>query len=152
MKFLLIGLKDESKKFFYELISEKKVNNIIFESFLPIEDFVQTLTIADVFISYYDSFDELSMYERIPGKSTFYLCYGTPTIFADLPSMREWVDDEMVYFVEPDKPELLAEKIKYIFDHPEEAKQKGRRCIKFAKENSYENSYKLITSFIQRTD
>jgi len=107
---------------------------------------------ADILVSYYDSFDYYSVTQRVPAKSSLYLAANKPIIFADLPCLREWFTDEMVYFVSPDRPDLLAMKIEYIFNNYREALKKGQECVEFAKRNTYENAYKEVCKFIKAID
>lgn len=148
IKFYFIGLKQEFEKYFSDYLKEKKLNNIVFKPFSPLNEFFRYLITADVLISYYDSFDSLSVTQRVPAKASLYLLSRRPVIMADLPSLREWWNDEQVYFIKPDSPVLLAEKIKYVLENPEEANIKANNAYIFAKENTYSKSYSLVSEFI----
>ncbi|MBI5045399.1 MAG: glycosyltransferase family 4 protein [Candidatus Niyogibacteria bacterium] len=68
---------------------------------------------------------EISKSYTSPLKLFSSMASNIPIIASDLPSLREIVDDKMVFFVPPDDPERLAQMIDYVIQHPEEAKEKS---------------------------
>jgi glycosyltransferase involved in cell wall biosynthesis len=149
IRFAIVGIREISKKYFEEYLRRSNLTNVEFRDFQPLENFYRYVRAADVLISYYDSFDPLSPRQRVPAKAGIYLASGKPVVFADLPGLREWWDDSMVYFVPPDRPDLLAEKINYVIEHPEEAQLKAQRCLQFARENTYAKAYAEVSRFIR---
>jgi glycosyltransferase involved in cell wall biosynthesis len=148
VSFYFVGLRNEFNSYFSKLKENLNLYNIKFINYLSLTDFFKYLLISDILVSYYDSFDKLSVDQRVPSKSSLYILTSKPIIFADLPSMRELWDDSQVYFVKPDSPELLAETIIKIFENPIEAKEKAKRCLEFAKRNTYRSSYNKIANEI----
>jgi glycosyltransferase involved in cell wall biosynthesis len=148
--FVFVGVKDRERPWFENYARENGLRNVTFVGFQPLETFYEYTNSADLLVSYYDSFDPLSVNQRSPAKLGVYLCLGKPIIMADLPSLREWWTDEQVYFVPPDHPELLAEKIRHVFAQPEEAREKGRKCLDFARNNTYETVYRAVAEFIRK--
>jgi glycosyltransferase involved in cell wall biosynthesis len=148
INFYFVGMKDESRAEITGYLESNGIRNAFFRGFQPLNTFMKYLKAADILVSYYDSKDSLSPNQRTPAKSTVYFCSGKPLIFPDMPGFREWWNDDLVYFVKPDSPELLADKIKYIFNNPAEASIKAHNCLEFAKLNTYEKSYGAASSFM----
>jgi glycosyltransferase involved in cell wall biosynthesis len=64
---------------------------------------------------------------------------GLPVIGANAWGLPEYISPECGYIVEPGDYKSLAEKIIYLFDHPEEMKKLGQGGIKHVKNFSEEN-------------
>jgi hypothetical protein len=63
----------------------------------------------------------------MPHKLFEYMAAGIPVIATDLKLWRKLLDGiDCVFFVDPRKPEAIAEAIQYVIDHPEEAARMGR--------------------------
>jgi len=68
-----------------------------------------------------------------------YMAMGKPIVAVDLPSIREEVSDgKDVLLVRPEDPKGLAEKIGYVLDNPEVARQLAVNAYRSADEFSYE--------------
>ena len=148
IKFYFIGIREINKQFYADYLKKRDINNVTFIDFQPVESFIKYVKIADVLVSYYDGNDFFSCYLRVPAKSSLYLSSDIPSIFADVHCLREWFTDEMVYFVKPNNPKLLAEKIKYVIEHPDDARKKAEASLKFAKESDYSRAYREVCEFI----
>ena len=147
-EFVLVGAKEEFKVYFDDYVKKQNLQNVTFKGFQPLKNIYEYIFCSDLLVSYYDSYDSLSVNQRSPAKSGIYICSGKPIIFADLPSLREIFTDDMVFFVPPDEPELLVDKIREIFSNPEITKGKNINAIRFAIENTYENSFRKISDKI----
>jgi len=101
-------------------------------------------------VSYYDTKDPMSVTQRSPGKLTLYACTGRPVISADLPSMRELLNEDEAFFVPPDNPDALASTIQSILDNPAEASRRGANCLEYAKRSDYVTRYGQTIEFIDR--
>ncbi len=63
----------------------------------------------------------------MPHKLFEYMAAGIPVIATDLPLWRRLLDGiDCVLFVDPYKPEAIAEAIQHVIDHPAEAAKMGR--------------------------
>jgi len=149
VKFVLIGVRDIFREYFESFKTQNGLHNVEFIGFQPLPRLQLYLRAATVLVSYYDSFDPLSPYQRVPAKAGIYFAANKPLVFADLPSLREWCDDSLVFFAQPDKPEILADKIHYIITHPAEAELKASRCLEFARKNTYTTAYREVSRFIK---
>lgn len=147
-EFVLLGVNDDSRPWLVECLQNNQVRNVTLIGFQPLTRLYDYVNSADILLSYYDSFDQLSVTQRGPAKAGVYLSFGKPVIMADLPSLREWWSEQQIFFVPPDEPALLAERIRYIFAHPEEARKRAARCLEFAKANTYETSYSAVGGFM----
>jgi glycosyltransferase involved in cell wall biosynthesis len=67
------------------------------------------------------------------------MAMGKPVVAVDLPSVREEVSDgKDVLLANPEDPGSLAEKIGYVLDNPEAARQLAVNAYRSADEFSYE--------------
>lgn len=67
-----------------------------------------------------------------PTKLGEYLASGTPVICSSIESLRSQIDSDCVYFVHPNSPQEIADKLLYIVNNPKEAKitaLKGRQIV-----------------------
>ncbi len=146
--FYFIGIREIYKSYYENYLKENKFSNIVFIDFQPVDSFIKYIKMADILVSYYDGNDFYSAHLRVPAKSSMYLSSGIPSIFADVPSLREWFSDDMVYFVKPNKPDILANTIIKIFSDKEEALGKAKRSLEYAKANDYSKSYYEVSQFM----
>ena len=58
-----------------------------------------------------------------------------PVIASDLPWLREFLTEETSVFFRPEDAEDLAEKIRYVLEHPEKAAEMGRKGRKVVVDN-----------------
>ena len=68
-----------------------------------------------------------------------YMAMGKPVVAFDLPSIREEVTDGMdIILAKPDDPKSLAEKIGYVLNNPDFARQLALNAYRSADEFSWE--------------
>jgi glycosyltransferase involved in cell wall biosynthesis len=148
---LVIGARKETGAFdFYKnYLKKKKLNNVIIKKHLPVKTLMQLLRCCDILVSYYSAANKLAKQMK-PAKLSMYLCAEKPIIFGDIPALREFLDEDSVYFVEPDKPAKLGEKISYILEHKNESKIKAKNCLKLAQKFSVENITINKLKFVDR--
>lgn len=64
----------------------------------------------------------------LPVKMFEYMAAGLPVIASDFPMFREIIEKEKCgLLVDPEKPEEIAQAIRWVLDHPEEAAEMGAR-------------------------
>ena len=148
--FLIVGCKEEFMPYFENNFKERLITNVTVRGFQSLDKIYKYIASADLLISYHDPQIIINRFQMVPAKSTVYICAGKPIIFADLPSLREWFDDDMIYYVPPEHPELLAEKIRYALNNPEISRQKAQKCQEFAKQNTYSRTYQSVSEFMQK--
>lgn len=91
---------------------------------------------------------EVSKYETSPVKLFEYMASGRPIVASSLPSIRNIVDESMVFFFEPDNSQALAEVIGTVLNSPVETTQRSMIARKEAEKYSWENRTKAIVGFI----
>ena len=77
-----------------------------------------------------------------------YMASGVPIVASDLPSLREIVDESLVYFFTPDDPQNLAKVITSLFAHYPDACAKALKTFSIAKEYSWDTRAQNIISFL----
>lgn len=92
--------------------------------------------------------DDISKLYTSPMKLFGYMASGVPIIASDLPSLREIVDDSLVYFFKPDDGEILSKVIMEALNNYDEAKRKGGRALALAESYSWQKRAENILSFI----
>jgi glycosyltransferase involved in cell wall biosynthesis len=93
---------------------------------------------ADILVIPNSARFEISKFYTSPLKLFSAIASGLPVIASDLPSLREIVDEKMVFFVPPDEPEKLAQMIDYVVQHPMEAKNKSLAALNEAKKYTWD--------------
>ena len=79
-----------------------------------------------------------------------YMASGTPIVASDLPSIREIVSDEDVFFVAPNDARALAEMINYVLAHPDQGKGKAERARTLVAGYTWEGRATDILAFMRR--
>ena len=92
---------------------------------------------ADIFVIPNSARFEISKFYTSPLKLFSAMANGLPVIASDLPSLREIVDEKMVFFVPPDNPEKLAQMIDYVVQRPAEAKNKSLMALNEVKKYTW---------------
>lgn len=103
---------------------------------------------ADVLVIPNSAKDEVSKLYTSPMKLFGYMASSVPVIASDLSSLREIVDESMVYFFTPDDPASLAESVKNVLSHPQEAQAKALHTFELAKSYSWDARARHILEFL----
>lgn len=75
----------------------------------PHEEVPLWLRAADALVLPHTAKFDIAKFDASPVKLFEYMASGRPVVVSDLPSMREIVDESMVWFFEPDNPQSLAD-------------------------------------------
>lgn len=148
--FVLVGAREHVIESFESFLNERGIRNVVLRGFQPLENLYYYVQSADLLVSYYEN-EPFSAYQRVPAKLSNYACAGRPLILADLPSLRDQLTDDEVYFVKPDSPEALARTIGRVATNREEAEAKAKRLHEFALSHDQETTMRKILEFIERT-
>lgn len=107
------------------------------------------LKAADVLVLPNTAKSEASKYETSPVKLFEYMASKIPIVASDLPSIRNVVDEGMVWFVRPDDPRALANCIHKIWSDQTSAISKALRAQREVAQYSWENRNEAIIKFMR---
>ncbi|MFZ2167381.1 MAG: glycosyltransferase family 4 protein [Minisyncoccia bacterium] len=105
---------------------------------------------ADILVIPNSAKDDVSKLYTSPMKLFGYMASGVPVVASDLPSLREIVDESMVYFFTPDDSESLAHVIANVLKEYPIALKKAEATFAIAKQYSWDTRAEHILSFIHR--
>jgi len=138
---LKIAGAGELKSFLENYISKEKIKNISLLGFLSEKDLQK-----EVRNSYFTIFPN-HYYHLCPSSILESFAYKKPVIGANLGSVPELLEDGITGLLfEPRNEKKLAEKIKYLYENPEEVKKMGQNARLKVEENYSAEKYypKLI--------
>lgn len=90
---------------------------VTFLGFHPYRELADNMAAADVLVLPNTGKDTIALHFSSPLKLFAYMTSGVPIVSSDLPSIREVVDDNAVFFVIPDDARALAQKIEEVFSN-----------------------------------
>lgn len=108
------------------------------------------LRASDILILPNTAKDNASKYETSPVKLFEYMASGRPIVSSDLPSIRNVVDESMVWFFEPDNPESLASQIHAALSRKNEAEEKSARAQDEAEKYTWDRRFSDIIGFMRK--
>ncbi len=114
----------------------------------PHQEIPLWLRAADVLVLPHTAKFAIAKYDASPVKLFEYLASGRPVVISDLPSMREIVDDSMVWFFAPDNPQSLADSIHQALAQGEEAEKKALRALAQVNNFSWDKWADNVVAFI----
>jgi len=79
-----------------------------------------------------------------PLKIFEYMAAFRPTIVADLPPVRDILDEDAAFFYQPGNVQGLSETIETAMDNPEEAQKRSSRAREIVENHTWENRMKRI--------
>lgn len=102
-----------------------------FVGFRPYREIADNQAAADVLIIPNTGRDPVSVHFTSPLKLFTYMASGKPIVASDLPSIREVVNDDSVYFFTPDDPQSLARTISEVLhdEHSHERVAHARQVV-----------------------
>lgn len=108
------------------------------------------LKAADILVLPNSAKEDISRLYTSPMKLFEYMTSKVPIIASNLPSIREIVDESMVYFFPPDDPVSLANVIKEVLNDYQQALKKASKTFEVAKEYSWDKRAANILKFIKK--
>lgn len=114
-------------------------NGVLFVPRVSRAEVAKYLCSADVLVLPNKKGDMMSERYTSPLKLFEYMASGTPIVASNLPSIREVLDEEHAFLVEPNSPAALAEGIKRALTHRELAEE----CAHRSKEKVSEHTWQL---------
>ncbi len=87
-------------------------------------------------------------YFMTPLKMFEYLAATRPIIASDLPSIKEILSEQVCWFCQPGSANSLAQQIRFVLDHEDEAQSKARSARQLADNFSWPARAKRIINFL----
>lgn len=121
-----------------------------FEGFVQFYDLPLYLRAADILVLPNKKDGDISEFYTSPLKLFAYMAAGKPIIASDLPSLREVVNEESVFFVRPNDPEALANEIAEVLGNPSEADRRAANARRAVEPHSWKQRGERIKEFIEQ--
>lgn len=122
--------------------------NIHIVGFQPREKMPALLKSSDVLVLPNSAKAKISALYTSPLKLFQYMAAGVPIVASDLPSIREILADETTFFFLADDAHALAQQIKYVLSHPEEARRKAVRARQEVEKYTWSNRARAILAHV----
>jgi glycosyltransferase involved in cell wall biosynthesis len=132
-----------------DLIDNK---NIYFIGSKPFKDISSYMRSADVFLLPNSSKSIISERFTSPLKLFSYMTIKKPIVVSDLPSMREILDENMVYFFESGSEKDLVDKIEQVFKDKALSDKRIQNAYKKVQDFSWINRANRLLKFIGYTE
>ncbi len=121
----------------------------IFYGNFPHQAVPHILKAADCAILTGNESEVISAKYTSPLKMFEYMASGCPIVAQDLPSFREVLNNENSFLVTPGNAKELADKISYIFENEEEAKNKAAKALDDVQNYTWRKRAEKIISYLQ---
>ena len=132
---VLMGGVDQELAEFQEAYASDHVHVIGYQ---PRERIPDLLMSADVLVLPNSAQPKISSHYTSPLKLFQYMASGVPIVASDLPSIREILTDESVFWFTADDERALARTIEYVLSHPDEARAKAARAQEEVKKYTWD--------------
>jgi len=138
-------LRQEFIRKYEDLIKAGKIVSIKHQpqEFIPV-----WLKAADLLVLPNTAKDNISKYYTSPLKLFEYMVSRRPILAADLPSLRDILNDNNSVFFKPDEAKDLAMKVVKIINQEIETKEKIKNAFEQVKKYSWDNRARSILNFI----
>ncbi len=120
----------------------------IFFGLSPHKQVPYILKAADCAILTGNESDIISVKYTSPLKMFEYMASGCPIVAQALPSFREVLNNQNSFLVKPGNAKKLADKITYVFENEEEAKNKAAKALEDVQKYSWQKRVATILDFI----
>ncbi len=108
------------------------------------------LKAADVLVVPNSATSEASRLYTSPMKLFEYMASGVPIVAADVPSLREIIDESMTNFFIPDDARSLAQTVRKVLDEYPSALKKAAKTFTVVREYSWDTRARNILAFVHR--
>lgn len=107
---------------------------VLFPGFIPRQDLLAAYRHASALLI--PLFSDAQSKARFPTKLAEYLMSGRPVVTNRVGEIERYLcDGKSAFLVDPDRPDLFAESVKYVLSHTEEADRVGQEGCVIAKES-----------------
>ncbi len=145
-----IGVVGGTRERFVEVTGVADIpKNLVFYGDRVFEDMPLWINAADAVLMTSTARNELSYRWTSPMKAFEYMACGVPIVAADTPSMREIISTSNAFLYQPDDASSLAQEIRTVLKHPEEAQRRGEAALAASRACSWRARAKHVVQFIQ---
>ncbi|MDP3727237.1 MAG: glycosyltransferase family 4 protein [bacterium] len=113
-----------------QLKAESQKLKAVFVGQRPWQEIPVWLKAADVLVLPNTGREKVSRFYTSPMKLFEYMAAGRPIVASDIPSIREIVDETMVFFATADDPRSFADVIRQVLTRPEEGVRRAERATR----------------------
>ena len=145
-----LGIEEILKEVEIKNIDDNK--NIYFIGSKPFKDISSYMRSADAFLLPNSNKSIISERFTSPLKLFSYMAIKKPIVVSDLPSMREILDENMVYFFEPGSEKDLVDKIEQVFKDKALSDKRIQNAYKKVQDFSWINRANRLLKFIGYTE
>lgn len=125
----IVQAKEYYQKLQQRVKDLKLEKNVLFvNKFLSIEEVIQSLQATDIYITPYTVPEQVSS-----GTLSYAIMAGKCAVSTHYAYADEILKDGLGVFIEMKNSDDIAEKINYLFDHPEEIKEKGKTAYEYGR-------------------
>jgi len=146
--YFIVGGDDRTVQQFKDQCRKINAANVKIIEGVMHKDIPLWLRAADVLVLPNTGKDPTSKYDTSPLKLFEYMASGKPIVASDLPSIRNIVNEQMVWFFEPDNPAALAGAIHAAFENPRISEEKAARAQEEVEKYTWERRFSDIVPFI----
>jgi len=146
MEIYFIGGTDKDVRRFKTQNSKLKIKIV---GYKPHSEIPFWLKAADVLVLPNSAKKEISKYWTSPLKMFEYMASKRPIIASDLPSIREILNENNAFLVEPDSPEKLAEGIKDALKNPKFSSKILNQAFQDVQNYTWQKRAKNILEFLK---
>ncbi|KKP36559.1 MAG: Glycosyl transferase group 1 [Candidatus Peregrinibacteria bacterium GW2011_GWA2_33_10] len=147
--FYIVGGSDFDKEvqMFKIYLKNKKIKNINMVGYVKPSLIQYYLAAADILVAPNSAKSDASMNYTSPLKLYEYMASRRPIILSDLTSMRNLIDAKFVFWMKPDDPKSLIDKIKEVENNESIAKKKAQEAFSFVKTKTWDNRAEDILKY-----
>lgn len=122
----------------------RRYPTVLFLGRRPYSELADNQAAADVLVLPNTARDTTSVRYTSPLKLFSYLASGRPIVASDLPSLREVVSEQEVFFFKPDNPESLADAIGRALADTQGAHARAARALQLVQQYTWDARAKII--------
>lgn len=130
---------------------QRHFSRVMFLGYRPYKELPHNQAAADVLVLSNTGKDEISTRFTSPLKLFSYMASGIPIVTSNLPSIREVVSEEEVFFAKPDNARSFADAIVEVKKNPAEAKRRSSAARTRVEAYDWKNRAKTILDFLRLT-
>jgi glycosyltransferase involved in cell wall biosynthesis len=144
--FVFVGGTEEDVTDFK--IQARGLSNTLITNYRPHAEIPYYLKAADVLVLPNSATEKISSHYTSPMKLFEYMAASRPIIAADLPSLREILNEDNAILVKPDSPQDLAHSVEEVLKNKELADRIAENAKQNSVDYSWEKRAKKIKDFI----